>query len=316
MKKDFFLTRYALIIKKLEAAPANYSQISDYLLNTHEFQDAGVTSYSVRTLQRDILEISRLFNLSIHNKKKGDNRYYIESRPVMEVDEYNQKLLESFQISNVMNMHPDFSEFIFFESRKPTGLEYFYDLFFAIRNKRIITFDYIVYKTKERTSRKVHPLALKESKNRWYLIAVDTNDKKLKSFGLDRIQYLEVSKGRFRERYQYQFKEHFRHSFGVMSPTGVSPEKVVLKCTKQQGEYIRSFPIHQSQKSVKETPEESFFEFFLHPTYDFVQEILSYGKEVTVLEPRSLVDEIYRTLTASVENYRDLNNTGPGSHEE
>lgn len=70
MKKDFFLTRYALIIKKLEAAPANYSQIADYLLNTHEFQDADVTSYSVRTLQRDILEISRLFNLSIPNKKK------------------------------------------------------------------------------------------------------------------------------------------------------------------------------------------------------------------------------------------------------
>jgi hypothetical protein len=27
----------------------------------------------------------------------------------MEVDEYNQKLLESFQVSNAMNTHPDFS---------------------------------------------------------------------------------------------------------------------------------------------------------------------------------------------------------------
>jgi hypothetical protein len=34
------------------------------------------------------------------------------------------------------------------------------------------------------TSRKVHPLALKESKDRWYLIAIDTKDKILKSFGL------------------------------------------------------------------------------------------------------------------------------------
>jgi predicted DNA-binding transcriptional regulator YafY len=44
------------------------------------------------------------------------------------------------------------------------------------------------------TSRKVHPLALKESKDRWYLIAIDTKDKILKSFGLDRINYLDVAK--------------------------------------------------------------------------------------------------------------------------
>ena len=119
MKKDFYLTRYALLIKKLETAPANYKQLEEYLLSSFEFQDAGITSYSIRTLQRDIKEISSLFNLSIHNKKKGDNSYYIESRPVMEVDEYNQKLLESFQISNALNLHPDFSEFIFLRPESP-----------------------------------------------------------------------------------------------------------------------------------------------------------------------------------------------------
>lgn len=64
MKKDFYLTRYALIIKKLESAPANYSQLEEYLLNSFEFQDADIKSYSIRTLQRDIREISNLFNLS------------------------------------------------------------------------------------------------------------------------------------------------------------------------------------------------------------------------------------------------------------
>jgi hypothetical protein len=40
MKKDFYLTRYALIIKRLESSPATYSQLEDYLLNSFEFQDA------------------------------------------------------------------------------------------------------------------------------------------------------------------------------------------------------------------------------------------------------------------------------------
>jgi len=303
MKKDFYLTRYALIIKRLENSPATYSQLEEYLLNSFEFQDADIKSYSIRTLQRDIREISDLFNLSIHNKKKGDNRYYIESRPIMEVDEYNQKLLESFQVSNALNLHPDFSDFIFFESRKPTGVEHFYDLFFAIRNKRIVSFEHYNYKNKLMTSRKVHPLALKESKDRWYLIAIDIKDKMLKSFGLDRINYLDVSNSKFKEKYKYNFREHFKNAFGVMNLTAQNPQKIVLKCSRHQGEYIKSFPLHQSQKEVKETPEEIFFEFFLHPTYDFMQEILSYGKEVQVLEPKILVDEIRSHLQESLNSY-------------
>ncbi|WP_144281312.1 helix-turn-helix transcriptional regulator [Chryseobacterium echinoideorum] len=303
MKKDFYLTRYALIIKKLESAPSTYSQIEEYLLNSFEFQDAEIKSYSMRTLQRDIREISNLFNLTIHNKKRRDNRYYIDSRPMMEVDEYNQKLLESFQVSNALNLHPDFSDFIFFESRKPTGLEHFYDLFFAIRNKRIVLFEHYNYKNKKMTSRKVHPLALKESKDRWYLIAVDTKDKTLKSFGLDRINHLSVAPQKFREKYKYNFREHFKNAFGVMNLTEQNPQKIVLKCSRHQGEYIRSFPLHQSQKELKETSDDIYFEFFLHPTYDFRQEILSYGKEVKVMEPESLIREIRESLSDSLQAY-------------
>ncbi|MBQ0151651.1 MAG: WYL domain-containing protein [Chryseobacterium sp.] len=305
MKKDFYLTRYALIIKKLENSPSTYLQVEDYLLSSFEFQDANIKSYSIRTLQRDIREISNLFNLSIHNKKKGDNRYYIENRPIMEVDEYNQKLLESFQVSNALNLHPDFSDFIFFETRKPTGVEHFYDLFFAIRNKRIVTFQHFNFKYKMMTSRKVHPLALKESKGRWYLIGIDTKDKLQKSFGLDRVNDLEVSPTKFKEKYKYNFKEHFKNAFGVMNLSEQHPKKIVIKCSKHQGEYIKSFPLHQSQKETEETETEQFFEFFLHPTYDFMQEILSFGKEVTVLEPQSLVDDMIEQLQASIKNYTE-----------
>ena len=84
------------------------------------------------------------------------------------------------------------------------------------------------------------------------------------------------------------------------------PQQIVLKCTRHQGEYIRSFPLHQSQKETKETPEDIYFEFFLHPTYDFMQEILSFGKEVVVLEPKTLVDDIRNHLKTSLGNYLEL----------
>ncbi len=304
MKKDFYLTRYALIIKRLERSPATYPEIEDYLLNSFEFQDAKIAGYSIRTLQRDIKDIANLFNFDIHNKKKGDNRYYIESRPVMEVDEYNQRLMESFQIMNAVNSQPDFAEFVYLENRTPRGIQNFYDLLFAIRNKKILEFQYFKYKDQTTSSRKVHPLALKESKDRWYLIALDTKDEKLKAFGLDRIIDLAVSKAGFKLQQRFNLKEHFKNAFGIMN-LEEEPEKVVIKSTKEQAEYIKSSPLHHSQQIQRETDKSVYFTYDLYPTYDFVQEILSFGNQVKVTEPKSLMDKVKETLRQSIQQYDD-----------
>ena len=304
MKKDFYLTRYSLIIKRLERSPATYPEIEDYLLNSFEFQDAKIDGYSIRTLQRDIKDIANLFNFDIHNKKKGDNRYYIESRPVMEVDEYNQRLLESFQIMNAVNSQPDFAEFVYLENRTPRGIQNFYDLLFAIRNKKVLEFRHFKYKDQSTTSRKVHPFALKESKDRWYLIALDTKDEKLKAFGLDRISDLEVSKASFRLQQKFNLKEHFKNAFGVMN-LEEEPEKIVLQSSKEQAEYFKSSPLHHSQKIQKETEKYVYFTYDLYPTYDFIQEILSFGNQVKVTEPKSLINKVKEALTQSIQQYDD-----------
>lgn len=305
MKKDFYLTRYALIIKRLERSPATYAELEDYLLDSFEFQDAKIGSYSIRTLQRDIKDIANLFNFDIHNKKKVDNRYYIESRPVMEVDEYNQRLLESFQIMNAVNSQPDFAEFIYLESHNPRGIQNFYDLLFAIRNKRIIEFQHFKYKDQSITSRKVQPLALKESKDRWYLIAVDYKDEKLKAFGLDRISDLTVKRMSFKLQQKFNLKEHFKNAFGIMNMEE-EPEKIIIRATKEQAEYLKSSPLHHSQQIVRET--DTFLEFGYHlfPTYDFIQEILSFGSQVKVLEPKTLASKIKETLKKSIQQYDDF----------
>ncbi|MPS74731.1 MAG: WYL domain-containing protein [Chryseobacterium sp.] len=304
MKKDFYLTRYSLIIKRLERSPATYPELESYLLNSFEFQDAKIVSYSIRTLQRDIKDIANLFNFDIHNKKKGDNRYYIESRPVMEVDEYNQRLIESFQIMNAVNSQPDFAEFVYLENRTPRGIHNFYDLLFAIRNKRIIEFQHFKYKDQSITSRKVHPMALKESKDRWYLIALDTKDEKLKAFGLDRISELSVSKAGFKLQQRFDLKEHFKNAFGIMN-LEEQPEKIVIRSTKEQAEYLKSSPLHHSQKIQRETEKSVYFIYDLYPTYDFIQEILSFGNQVKVMEPKSLISKVKETLEKSIRQYDD-----------
>lgn len=46
-----------------------------------------------------------------------------------------------------------------------------------------------------------------------------------------------------------------------------------------------------------------FFELHLHPTYDFIQEILSYGSEVTVIEPQTLISTIKNILKIAFSQY-------------
>lgn len=305
MNKESFFSRYALIINKLERQPSTFKQIEEYLLNSFEFQDAGIKNYSIRTLQRDVKQIAQLFDVEIRCDKKRENRYFIASKPEVEQDDYNKKLLESFQVSNAVNMHPEFAEHIFFETRKPSGLNHFYNLYFAIRNKRVITFDHFKYKDGAITERKVYPLALKETKGRWYLIAVENKDGIIKSFGLDRVSFVEVLTGKFRGNYKFRLKEHFKNCFGVMGigTSDKSPQKIVIKSTREQGQYIKSYPLHTSQNILEDNGETFIFELLLYPTYDFMQELLSFGSEIEVLEPQFLIDSIKQHLKDSLKKY-------------
>lgn len=118
---------------------------------------------------------------------------------------------------NVIKASQQIGNYIYFEKRKSKGIEHIYGLLHAIKNKRIISFNHYKYYDETITNRIVHPLALKEAKGRWYLLAVDTKDEKLKSFGLDRINDLEISKTSYRQKYNHDFEALFLHSFGINS---------------------------------------------------------------------------------------------------
>ncbi|WP_327983515.1 WYL domain-containing protein [Bergeyella porcorum] len=63
-------------------------------------------------------------------------------------------------------------------------------------------------------------------------------------------------------------------------------------------------PLHHSQREISHTSDASIFEYHLVPTYDFVQELLSYGSRVKVLEPKSLQDIILSELQQSIKQYK------------
>ncbi|HET7115764.1 MAG TPA: WYL domain-containing protein [Hanamia sp.] len=298
MPKETFLPRLSLIIKRLEKSPATYKQINDYLKDKSE--DGYNYSMSVRTLQRDIRDIYKNYGIEIVNEKKGEKKYFIKSKSEME-GEVGQRLLESYQMIHIIRAAQDYKKFIFLETRKSNGTEYFGEILHAIKNKKSITFNHYKYWEDIVREKTVHPFALKESQGRWYLLAVDPGEKNLKTFGLDRISDLAISKKSFNDKYDFNIKELFLNSFGIINSENEKPQKIRLSFTYEQGQYVKNFPLHHSQKVTEEDNE--VIELFIIITYDFVMELLSYGEEVTILSPKSLITQMKKIYTSALSKY-------------
>ena len=212
--------------------------------------------------------------------------------------------MENFEIIDALKISNNLANHLILENRRPLGTNNMNYLIHSIKNKNEITFSYSKYWTEVDTQRKVQPLALKEARYRWYLVAIDLKDNHIKTFGLDRISNLEISNLKFEFPKNYNPEETFRHSFGIINEVNKEPQKIVLSFSFEQGKYIKSLPLHHSQKELISDEKEYRIELFLQPTYDFVMELLSIGAEVKVIEPESLKKELIKKMEATLNQYK------------
>lgn len=299
MSKREAISRYTLIIKKLRKCPASFAEISDCLERESELQGYNF-SISKRTFDRDKEDIASLYNIEItydFNLRK----YKIERELEPEA---NERILEAFDTFNALNISDSLSSYIHFEKRKPQGTEHLYGLLHAVKNNVRVEFTYQKYWENTITHRAVEPYALKEFKQRWYVLANDTKDNKVKSFALDRISELEITKTAFQVPVDFDLNKYYRYYFGIIGAVSGKPEEIILSFNSVQGKYIKSLPIHESQQVLVENEEELQIKLTVYPTYDFLQEVLSYGSNVKVISPKSFAKEVTQELLKSISNYK------------
>lgn len=298
MSKRESISRYNLIIKKLRRYPATFKEILDYLLLESEIQSYNF-NVSKRTFQRDIADIRTIYNIDIQ---------YDFSRKVYFIDfddqsEISERILEAFDTFNALNITDRLSNHIHFEKRKPQGTENLYGLLHAIKNKVQITFTHQKYWDDEITKRLAEPYALKEFKNCWYVLANDLKDNRIKSFALDRLNNLEITKKHFQFPKDFNVNEHYKYCFGIISPNDQKPQEVILSFNPLQGKYIKSLPLHESQEVLKDNEEELRVKLTIIITFDFVMELLSHGDRVKVIKPDGLIDDLKRSYQNALNHY-------------
>ncbi|MFQ3578707.1 MAG: WYL domain-containing protein [Bacteroidales bacterium] len=298
MSKRESIARYNLIIKKLRKQPSSFSEISDYLAFESDLQEYNF-KVSKRTFQRDIADIRSVYNIDIQYNFSR-KVYYIDHD---EQPEVNERIFEAFDTFNALNITDRLSNYIHFEKRRPQGTENLYGLLHAIKNKVQISFLYQKFWEDENSHRIAEPYALKEFKNRWYVLANDLKDKKVKSFALDRLTGLQITRKKFQFPIDYDVNEHFKYCFGIISPNEHSPQEVILSFDPIQGKYIKTLALHESQVILKDNEEELLLKLTLYITHDFVMEILSFGDNVKVIQPVSLIAEIKKAYENALKLY-------------
>ncbi|MBZ9631605.1 WYL domain-containing protein [Salegentibacter sp. LM13S] len=292
------IKRHYKIISLLRLRPMSYEEVQDMMADDPDAVEEDLFS-SQRTFQRDIKDIETIHKIEI-KCNRSTKKYAI----VEDVEEtHSQRLRENFDLLNAIRLSKSFGNQLIFEERKPLGTHHLAGLLHASQNFLEVAFEYHKFWDTSVSTRKVKPIALKEARNRWYLIAEDTKDDIIKNFSLDRIQKLEITKEKFKH-IEYQAYEEFKNSFGIINGTNEDPVKVILSFTPREGRYVESLPLHHSQKLILNNEKEIRFSYFIRPTYDFRMEILSYGDQVKVVEPKALQTQIKKELQSSISNYK------------
>ena len=249
-----------------------------------------------------------LFNVNIICDPKTFE-YYIEN------DDTNRRsvtnwLLDSVSMNDVLVGARDITDRIFVEN-VPSAREYLSTVIDALKEHHPLKFDYHPYTRSLPTKGIViEPYFLKLFKQRWYMIGRVPNEDRIKTYALDRVKNVQVMTKTFREDPNFDIDGYFKYSYGIVV-THNEPRKVVIRTNPRRAKYLRALPLHTSQTEAV-SDKFSFFTYFMRITDDFVAELLSYGPEITVIEPPELRAIVMESLRNSLDNYSaECNNHQP-----
>ncbi|MGV6862161.1 MAG: helix-turn-helix transcriptional regulator [Putridiphycobacter sp.] len=182
------------------------------------------------------------------------------------------------------------------------GTEFLAPILTAIKEKKLIAFDYTSFATEKTKSRKVLPLLLKEYRNRWYVISFSLNKSKIITFGLERISNFVSTEEFYLEEINFNPDLYFKHAIGITSFED-KPQKIIFKLDKIGSKYIESQPIHASQKLIKSGKKRNTFQVKVLISEELKRLFLSYGNQLEVIEPKSLRDQLKIEITELAEMY-------------
>lgn len=233
---------------------------------------------------------SGTFNL---NKSRSENYDFLSH--------YYKHLAMSNVCEQATKLNKDFLKYIVFEKNSTFhNFSIFNKVFEAINKRKSIEFTHTsYYHTDKVASYSLSPFLLKEYKNRWYVVG-ETNEG-LRTFGLDRLNEIHITDKSFVSKFEKAL-EKFDHTVGL-NFTDYEPSLIKLSFHKSQEPYLKSLPIHYTQKILPVIGDQFELTLFLSYNFELKQELLKYGHFVKVISPKFIKDDFKLELKKALEQY-------------
>jgi hypothetical protein len=314
--KDY-LRRHIWILSELYQNPKGltYKEFAERWERSS--QNVLGTSLPKRTFADCLRAIEETFDIDISSDARNGYRYRIVQRDWLENDRVKDWLLSAFAVNGLLQDSRGLRERVMFEDI-PSGNDYLLEVLNAMRENRVLAVTYQDYFDKEPRDILLEPYCVRVFRQRWYVVGVMenkpkgkeptelTNQGRIRRYALDRIVTLGQTDATFKMPRGFSVDDYFTNAFGIIvEPEEYDVETIHMKVydINHRREYLRSLPLHHSQREIEQTANYSVFELRLAPTYDFVQAILSMGDEVEVLTPEYVRQEVRRCVKEMHQRY-------------
>ena len=248
--------------------------------------------------------VEEMFGLVILCDKSDGDRYYIENREVLEDDGLQRWLLNTMSASNTLLDNKSLSDRILLESI-PSGQTFLEDVMKAMKQGKLLEITYKSYWREHESSFRVAPYCVKLFRQRWYLVGNSVNEDKIRIYSLDRFLEAKLTDEPFDYPKDFSPEVYFEGCFGIIREESCPLETVKLKVNPNQANYLRSLPLHHTQKELERTTDYSIFSVEVRPTFDFRQELLWNGDALEVLEPLWLRKEMAAIIKQMGNHYKN-----------
>ena len=297
MAKDLF-NRYIWLVDTIyRAGKITFKEINERWLRNEMSLGEKLPK---RTFHNHRIAIEELFDINIECDTHNGNQYYIENKDDMERGGVRSWLLNTFAVNNLINESHKLKRRILFEEI-PSGQQYLTPIIETMRDNLCIEITYQSFWNDEPNTFEIEPYCIKVFKQRWYVVARNPYYCSLRIYSLDRIINIRTTDKSFKMSKDFEPEAYFENSFGIIVDEDIKPCVVKIKAFESKRKYLQTLPLHHSQKEIEPTADYSIFSYYISPTFDFKQEILSHGDEIEVLSPDWFREEIAETV-------RNMNN--------
>ena len=299
MKQSKILRQYIWLIDIISRSGGiTLQELNERWIKTELSEGVAMTRL---TFNRYRTAIEEIFGINIECRRKG-YQYFIENDDILKSNSLIHWMIDSLSVGNMLMDSLSMKDRILLENI-PSGKMHLQPIINAMKQGKKIRIEYQRFGKQEVRRITVEPYAIKVFKQRWYLLANDNKWEMPAVYALDRIVSLEETNEDFVFPTDFDAETFFKDCYGVLCGTNDKAQKIVLRAYPPYVNYLRTLPLHASQKELNSNSEYADFELYLRPTFDFRQELLCQGDEVEVLEPKAFREEMKQMAQKIVNRY-------------